>query len=164
MKVFKLLISKLNKRFRLTKGSGYFGLQGPLGETRWSFSTDSDRPLYHRSPTITSMKHLNRSIQGVCHGYFLELHLRGVGFRSWVEDEQNALCLDLGFNHYISIIINTQVSILCKKTKIFLFSFDLGLLHNLGRRIKNIRLPDVYRSKGILYTNENVKKKVGKQR
>lgn len=94
------------------------------------------------------------------YNYNKQLNVRGVGYKSWVQNSK--LNLDLGLTHYISVSIPSFVSVISKKIKLITSSKsnkDLGIFCN---KVKNLKYPDAYKGKGIRYSNDILKLKVGK--
>jgi large subunit ribosomal protein L6 len=51
-----------------------------------------------------------------------------------------------------------------KKTTLILKSFDLQKLNMFTARVRSHRFPDVYKGKGILFKNETIRLKSGKNK
>lgn len=108
-------------------------------------------------------------ILGVTNGWSKDLELVGVGFRAQVNGNQQAgsggakLVLNVGFSHAVEITapdgINFEVS---DNTKIKVLGIDKYLVGQVSANVKNVRVPDVYKGKGIRYKGEYIRKKVGK--
>lgn len=89
-----------------------------------------------------------------------QLNVRGVGYKSWVQNSK--LNFDLGLTHYISMPIPSFANVISKKIRLIVSSKsnkDLGIFCN---EIKNLKYPDSYKGKGIRYSNDSIKLKVGK--
>lgn len=98
---------------------------------------------------------------GVTSGWDKNLELVGVGFRAQVSG--NKLILNVGFSHPVEVEtpsgINFEVS---DNTKIKVSGIDKQLVGQIAANIKKVRVPDVYKGKGIRYQGEYIRKKVGK--
>lgn len=104
---------------------------------------------------------INNMILGVSKKFEKRLILEGVGYRAQVSD--NNLILNLGYSHPIRISIPQDIEILIEKNgTILITGFNKELVGQLGASIKNKRLPEPYKGKGILYQGETIKRKVGK--
>lgn len=103
------------------------------------------------------------SLNGVAYGFFTLLKLKGIGFRSWV-DVNNNLVLVIGLSHYVVYSIPSDVLIKSKKSKILIFGVDKYRVSAVAAEIQALRKPDVYKGKGIQYSNKNMILKIGKQR
>lgn len=104
---------------------------------------------------------INNMILGVTDGWVKLLELVGVGFRAQVNG--NKLVLNVGYSHPVEIVspegILFEVS---DNTTIKVSGFDKQLVGQVAANIKKVRVPDVYKGKGIRYKGEYIRKKVGK--
>jgi len=110
----------------------------------------------------TFLKFLISKIIGVLKGYYIELRLVGLGYRFLIF--KNVLVLRLGFSHYIKILLIDQIKFIGYKNKLIIFGLDLQEICLIGFKIKSLKLPDIYKGKGIQYSNEIIKLKVGKKK
>jgi hypothetical protein len=94
--------------------------------------------------------------------FFKELRLKGVGFRSL--GFLNYIYFKIGFTHYVGIKLPKNVSTFSKKDKIVVYGSEEQVLSLFCQKIKNFRIPDVYKSKGILFSSQTLVLKPGKQR
>lgn len=94
--------------------------------------------------------------------FFIELKLRGVGFRSLTLDAK--LFFRLGFSHYFCLPVPHEILILNKKDRIIFFSKHLHILTSFVTQVYRLRKPDVYKAKGVGYVLMPIITKVGKQR
>lgn len=100
-------------------------------------------------------------ITGVTNLWSKNLELVGVGFRAQVSG--NKLILNVGYSHPVEIIASEGVSFeLADNTKIKVSGIDKQLVGQVAANIKKVRIPDVYKGKGIRYEGEYIRKKVGK--
>lgn len=95
-----------------------------------------------------------------------KLNLVGVGYRAFpYEDLPTQMYLKLGYSHLIYFKIPEGLNSKCLKfTKIFLsgnISYDL--LTQTAAQIRNCKLPEPYKGKGILYDQETITLKKGKK-
>ena len=107
---------------------------------------------------------VQQSAVGVNFGYINRLSFVGVGFR--VESLTNkVMTLKLGYSHLVSVKIPDSIKAYSpKKTTLILKSFDLQKLNMFTARIRSHRFPDVYKGKGILFKNETIRLKSGKNK
>lgn len=100
-------------------------------------------------------------VEGVSNLWSKNLELVGVGFRATVSG--NKLTLNVGYSHPVEVAapegINFEVE---DNTKIKVSGIDKQLVGQLAANLKKIRVPDVYKGKGIRYAGEYIRKKVGK--
>lgn len=97
---------------------------------------------------------------------FMALKLFGVGFRVHILNKgvNNILQFKLGFSHFIFYKIPEDVSVfLLKNIKIFLSNPCLNKVTRISAFVRSFKLPDPYKGKGILYSNEVVLLKKGKK-
>ena len=100
-------------------------------------------------------------IKGVSQGYTKELEIQGVGFRAAAQP--NALSLILGFSHPVSFVIPSDIKIETPKpTSIIVRGIDKQRVGEIAAQIRRIYPPEPYKGKGIRYSGEVVRKKVGK--
>lgn len=123
-----------------------------------------ERPNDQR--TSRSLQGLTRSlianmVTGVTQGFEKKLEIVGVGFRADVEGK--GLKLTLGFSHPISFSlpegIRAEVE---KQTLITLKGVDRQQVGALAAKLRSIKPPEPYKGKGIRYSGERIRKKVGK--
>ncbi len=100
-------------------------------------------------------------IKGVLQGYKLNLILKGIGFKSFVEN--NNLILKLGFSHNIVIPIPNNIKIINQTNNLIFNSIDFIYLTQFVHYIKNFKKPEPYKGKGLLFKNEKILKKEGKK-
>jgi len=88
------------------------------------------------------------------------LNVRGVGYKSWTQNSK--LNFDLGLTHYISMSIPSFANVISKKVKLIISSKSKENLGIFSNEIKSLKYPDAYKGKGIRYSNDSLKLKVGK--
>jgi large subunit ribosomal protein L6 len=76
----------------------------------------------------------------------------------------NKLVFSLGYSHPIEIQLpeGIKASVDAKQTKITLVGIDKEQLGQVAASLKALRAPDAYKGKGIRYSGEKLKLKVGK--
>lgn len=100
-------------------------------------------------------------IKGVLQGFKLNLILKGIGFKSFIEN--NNLILKLGFSHNIIIPIPNNIRIVNQSNNLIFNSIDFIYLTQFVHYIKNFKKPEPYKGKGLLLKNEKILKKEGKK-
>lgn len=104
---------------------------------------------------------IQNMVTGVSTGFVKELILEGVGYR--VVAAKNKLTFSLGFCHPIDYFVHPDVSItLDGNTKVKLEASDKQLLGQVASEIRALRKPEPYKGKGIRYSDEVIRKKIGK--
>lgn len=100
-------------------------------------------------------------ITGVTNLWSKDLELVGVGFRAQVMGDK--LVLNVGYSHPVEVISPEGITFeVADNVKIKVSGIDKQLVGQLAANIKKVRVPDVYKGKGIRYQGEYIRKKVGK--
>jgi len=101
------------------------------------------------------------AVQGVSGGFTRELDIVGIGYRADVKG--NIATFTLGYSHPIEFLLPPGVELkIDKQTHLVLTGFDRQLLGQVAANIRELRPPDPYKNKGVRYTGEALRKKVGK--
>ncbi len=101
------------------------------------------------------------AVTGVSQGFTRELDIVGIGYRA--EAQGNVLMFSLGYSHPIEFVMPPGVECkVDKNTHIILSGIDKQLLGQVAANIRSLRPPEPYKQKGIRYTGEVLRKKVGK--
>jgi large subunit ribosomal protein L6 len=106
-------------------------------------------------------KLIKLKIKGVLQGFKLNLILKGIGFKAFVEE--NNLILKLGFSHNITIAIPSNIKVISQANILIFSSIDFIFLTQFVHFIKNHKKPEPYKGKGLLLKNEKILKKEGKK-
>ena len=101
------------------------------------------------------------AVLGVTEGFKRELDIVGVGYRAELKGRQ--VTFALGFSHPIVLDIPAGIDIaIDKQTHVTVTGIDRQLVGQVAANIRRMRKPDPYKQKGVRYTGEVLKKKVGK--
>jgi large subunit ribosomal protein L6 len=101
------------------------------------------------------------AVQGVSAGFTRELDIVGVGYRAAVSG--NVATFTLGYSHPIEVLLPDGVSLtIDKQTHLVLKGHDKQMLGQVAANMRALRKPDPYKNKGVRYTGEALRKKVGK--
>ena len=101
------------------------------------------------------------AVAGVTDGFKKELDIVGVGYRAELKGKQ--VHFALGYSHPVVFDIPTGIDIAVdKQTHIVVTGVDRQLVGQVAANIRRMRKPDPYKQKGVRYTGEVLKKKVGK--
>ena len=101
------------------------------------------------------------AVQGVSGGFVRELDIVGIGYRADVKGK--VATFTLGYSHPIEFLLPDGVDMkIDKQTHLVLSGHDRQLLGQVAANIRALRKPDPYKNKGIRYTGEALRKKVGK--
>jgi large subunit ribosomal protein L6 len=153
-------------------------VQGPKGKMRQAlppgivFSQDTAdggalvATLQREDPQLGKFHGLARSlvanaVAGVTDGFKKELDIVGVGYRAELKGKQ--VHFALGYSHPVIFDIPAGIDIAVEKqTHITVTGVDRQLVGQVAANIRRMRKPDPYKQKGVRYTGEVLKKKVGK--
>jgi large subunit ribosomal protein L6 len=101
------------------------------------------------------------AVQGVSTGFTRELDIVGIGYRADVKGK--VATFTLGYSHPIEVLLPDGVDLkIDKQTHLVLTGHDKQMLGQVAANIRALRKPDPYKNKGIRYTGEQLRKKVGK--
>ena len=115
----------------------------------------------HRSLHGLTRTLLNNMIVGVTDGFKKELDVNGVGYR--VAKEGKNLVMNLGFSHQVIVPEIEGITIdVPGPNKIIVSGCDKQTVGQFAAEIREKRPPEPYKGKGIKYTDEVIRRKVGK--
>ncbi len=101
-------------------------------------------------------------VSGVKNGFEKKLEIVGIGYRAQLQGR--AIQLALGYSHPIIFPLPEGVTAeIDKQTAITLRGPDKAVLGETAARLRMLRKPDPYKGKGIRYSGEVVRHKVGKK-
>ncbi len=101
------------------------------------------------------------AVQGVSNGFTREMDIVGIGYRADIKGR--VATFTLGYSHPIEFLLPEGVDLkIDKQTHLVLSGRDRQLLGQVAADIRSLRPPDPYKNKGIRYTGEALRKKVGK--
>ena len=104
---------------------------------------------------------LANAVLGVVEGFSKGLEIVGVGYRGEVKG--NECHFALGFSHPVIYPIPEGISIeIDKNNKISVSGANRQQVGQVAAEIRNLRPPDPYKAKGIRYSGEQIRRKVGK--
>jgi large subunit ribosomal protein L6 len=100
-------------------------------------------------------------VKGVTEGFSKELQIVGVGYRAAMEGQK--LNMQIGYSHPVIIDPPQGLSLaVTQNTKITVSGIDKQAVGDMAAYIRNQRLPEVYKGKGIRYEGEYIRRKAGK--
>jgi large subunit ribosomal protein L6 len=101
------------------------------------------------------------AVTGVTEGFKKELDIVGVGYRAELKGKE--VHFALGYSHPVVFPIPTGIDVAVdKNTHIVVTGADRQLVGQVAANMRRLRKPDPYKQKGVRYTGEVLKKKVGK--
>jgi large subunit ribosomal protein L6 len=127
-------------------------------DTRLEIKRDGDAfaALHGLTRALTA-----NAVTGVSTGFTQELDIIGTGYRCEVKG--NVIVFSLGYSHPIEFLLPKGVEAKVDKlTHLILTSFDKQMLGQVAANVRALRPPEPYKQKGIRYTGEVLRKKVGK--
>ena len=103
----------------------------------------------------------SNAVVGVSTGFIRELDIVGIGFRADIKGK--VALFTLGYSHPIEFLLPDGIDMkVDKQTHIVLSGFDKQVLGQVAANMRALRKPDPYKNKGVRYTGEVLRKKVGK--
>jgi large subunit ribosomal protein L6 len=100
-------------------------------------------------------------VKGVSTGFDKSLELSGVGYRAEVGDK--VLKLTIGYSAPVQYAIPEGITIrVDKQVNISVSGIDKQMVGRVAAEIRGLKPPEPYKGKGIKYTGEHVRRKVGK--
>ena len=98
---------------------------------------------------------------GVTEGFKKELEVNGVGYR--VQVTGNKLNMNLGYSHPVDMTPPEGITVECPSAnKIVVSGADKQKVGQFAAEIREKRLPEPYKGKGIKYADEVIRRKEGK--
>ena len=91
-----------------------------------------------------------------------ELELVGVGYT--VSLANNVLTFQLGRSHPDYFTAPSDVVLSVDKTKVSVSGLDKQRVHLIAAQIRDLKKPEPYKGKGILYVGEVLRRKKGKKK
>ncbi len=156
--------------------AGAITVKGPKGELNWGYpdkmkvsingsivsversgDTKVERALHGLTRSLIS-----NMVTGVSQGYQKVLDIVGVGYKAQVTGDK--IMLTLGYSHPVEFLLpeGIKASVDPKQIQITLTGVDKQQIGQVAASLKTLRLPDAYKGKGIRYSGERLKLKVGK--
>ncbi len=174
----------LLKDVKVTLSDSVLKVKGPLGSLEMKVSPrviveirDDKVYVKNREDTKESSAHQGTTrslianlINGVVKGFEKTLIIQGTGYRAQLSGTK--LQLFLGFSKPKTIMLPKDIKCDLKVVKsaekgdltyITLKGISKQLVGDVAAHIKNTRIPDPYKHKGVRYADEVIRKKVGKR-
>jgi len=123
------------------------------------------RSSEHR--TVRALHGLMRSlianmVHGVKDGFERKLEIVGIGYRAQLQGK--SLHLALGYSHPVIFLLPEGVQAeVERQVSITIKGADKALVGQTAAKIRELRKPDPYKGKGIKYSDEQIRRKVGKK-
>lgn len=114
------------------------------------------RSLHGLSRTLVA-----NMVHGVTQGFQRNLDIIGVGYRAAVEGK--TLVMQLGYSHQVEIPIPEGLTVtVTKNTALAVIGADKQQLGDFCAFVRDRRPPEVYKGKGVKYSDEVIRRKAGK--
>ena len=150
-------------------------VKGPKGELTNTFNADMiinvegnvltvSRPTdeaNHRALHGLTRTLIANMVEGVDKGFSKELEVNGVGYRA--EKKGNQLVMRLGFSHEVIVDEIPGITVeVPTPNKIIIQGIDKQVVGQFAAEVRGKRPPEPYKGKGIKYSTEVIRRKVGK--
>ena len=150
-------------------------VKGPKGELTYTFNAEMninvegnvltverpDEEHLHKSLHGLTRTLISNMVEGVEKGYSKELEVNGVGFRA--EKKGTQLVMRLGFSHEVIMDEIPGITVeVPAPNKIIVRGADKQVVGQFAAEVRGKRPPEPYKGKGIKYTTEVIRRKVGK--
>ncbi len=145
------------------------GIEVEVDDSRLQAKRGNDEPRNRALHGLTRTL-LSNSVKGVTQGFSKQLDVVGIGYKAEVRGKY--LNLSLGFSHPIDFPIPRGIEIAVgRETRaipnyvatITVSGIDKARVGQIAADLRRLRPPDAYKGKGIRYSTEFVKLKVGKK-
>ncbi|WP_067441143.1 50S ribosomal protein L6 [Nocardioides jensenii] len=105
---------------------------------------------------------INNMVVGVTEGYEKKLEIVGVGYRV-LSKGPTQLEFQLGYSHSITFNAPEGITFTVEgPTKLGVAGIDKQLVGEVAANIRKLRKPEPYKGKGVRYSGEHIRRKVGK--
>ena len=155
--------------------NNYVEVKGPKGQIAEQLSPDmeikiEENQILVNRPTENkrhkSLHGLTRTlianmIEGVINGYSKTLEIQGTGYRA--QKQGKKLVLNLGYSHPVEMEDPEGIEVeVPQPNQIIVKGINKQQVGNYAAVIRDFRKPEPYKGKGIRYSDEFVRRKVGK--
>jgi large subunit ribosomal protein L6 len=116
-----------------------------------------DRSLHGLTRTLIA-----NMVEGVTQGFAKTLEIQGVGYRAGMRGDD--LELNVGYSH--SVVVKPRPGISFEvpvPTQVIVRGTNKQQVGQTAAEVRKVRPPEPYKGKGIRYTDEVVRRKVGKR-
>ncbi|MDQ3862361.1 MAG: 50S ribosomal protein L6 [Actinomycetota bacterium] len=120
----------------------------------------TDAPV-HRAMHGLTRSLIQNAVTGVTEGFTKTLNISGVGYRAALQG--NDINLQVGYSHPVSISPREGIEFeVPNATTIIVRGIDKQRVGQTAAEIRMVRPPEPYKGKGIRYSDEQIRRKVGK--
>ncbi|NMB34357.1 MAG: 50S ribosomal protein L6 [Clostridium sp.] len=115
----------------------------------------------HRALHGLTRSLISNMVMGVTEGYVKNLEINGVGYRA--QKQGKKLLLTLGYSHPVEMEDPDGITVeVPAPNKIIVKGSDKQAVGQYAAKIREKRMPEVYKGKGIKYDTEIIRRKEGK--
>ena len=130
------------------------------GKAELSLDVHPDITVKLEDGQITVTRPSDDKNTGVHEGFTKTLEINGVGYRA--TKAGNKVTFNLGYSHPIEMVEPDGITIDVKDNQVIVQGADKQLVGETAAKIRSLRVPDVYKGKGIKYAGEHLIIKEGK--
>jgi large subunit ribosomal protein L6 len=106
---------------------------------------------------------IQNMVSGVDQKFSKTLIAEGVGYKFQID--KTTLILNVGFTHPVEFIVPSDLAVkLESPTRLVISGIDKEKVGFLAAKVRDMRPPEPYKGKGILYSGEKILRKAGKTR
>ena len=147
-------------------------VKGPKGELTAKFNSELEIKVEANVAEVkrpndnlkaihgTTRALLQNMVTGVSDGYKIELEIVGVGYRAQLQG--NKVSLSAGYSHPVELVDPEGVETVVEGQTITVKGIDKEVVGQHAAIIREKRPPEPYKGKGIKYSDEVIRRKVGK--
>ena len=148
-------------------------VKGPKGTLTNEFLKDVDIKVEDETVLVTLVNEkagnihgltrtlIHNMITGVTSGFEKALEINGIGYRA--QKQGNKLVLTLGYSHPVEVVEPEGITIeVPAQNSIIVKGIDKQKVGQVAADIREYRLPEPYKGKGIKYVGEHIRRKEGK--
>jgi len=167
---------ELPKGVDLNINAGVCSVKGPKGELKYdlhpnmSVETDDGKIVVKRPSDARQDRALHgltralisNMVTGVSEGFVKQLNIVGVGYK--VDLKGKNLVLSLGFSHTVDFPApeGIEFEVDSKANTIKVKGIDKQKVGQTSAEIRKLRPPEPYKGKGVMYSDERIRRKAGK--
>ena len=166
---------EIPKDVKIVVKEGQVLVEGPKGKLTYPLppvivcETKDNKLVFTRQNDVKSARALHGTaralvfnmIKGVTTGFSKTLLIEGVGYKA--QTQGKVLKLNVGFSHPVEYAIPDGIKIdAAKQVEIMVSGTDKAQVGQVAAEIRDICPPEPYKGKGIRYSDERIRRKVGK--
>lgn len=168
-------VIKLQDKTTAALSGNVLTVTGPLGSLTREFSPKVNVKIADGAITVeevkeggestaiwgTSTSHVKNMVDGVNKPYEKKLLIEGIGYKAEVKADK--VVFSLGFSHQIPVSIPKDLKLSVDKNIITVSGIDKEKVGQFVANIRDLKKPEPYKGKGIMYVGEVIRRKQGKK-